>query len=129
MPDGEAAAIIFGVTQFYIFLYGRKFIFKTDHQALINIFGPKKAISLIEASRLQRSSYFLSAFQYTIRYVKLADNANAVALSRLLIKDYKQVVEKETEVLKYCNYQREGHLKTIGKQSVTSLENMYFCAK
>jgi len=46
------------------------------------IFGPKKGIPTMAASRLQRHAIFLSGYNYyEIQFVKGTDNGNADALS------------------------------------------------
>ena len=52
--EKEALAIIFAIRKFQQFLYGRRFTLLTDHQPLTLLFGPKKGIPPITASRLQR---------------------------------------------------------------------------
>lgn len=81
----ETAAIVYGVTKFYIYLYARHFTLWTDHKPLTLIFGPKKGIPIIAANRLQRWALFLIAFQYTIEYIRSQQNALADVLSRLLL--------------------------------------------
>ena len=81
--EKEALAIIFGIRKFQQYLYGRKFTLLTDHQPLTLLFGPKRGIPPIEASRLQRWAIQLSAYQYEIRYCSSKQNANADAFSRL----------------------------------------------
>lgn len=73
----EATAIIFGVRRFHQYLYGRSvpFVLRTDHKPLISIFGPYKGIPEISANRLQRYALFLSAYNYSIEYIKSADNS------------------------------------------------------
>lgn len=48
----EALAIIYGVTKCYQYLFARKFILITDHTPLVTIFGPKKGIPMLAASKL-----------------------------------------------------------------------------
>lgn len=73
----EATAIIFGVRRFHQYLYGRSvpFILRTDHKPLLSIFGPYKGIPEVSANRLQRYALFLSAYNYTIEYIKSAENS------------------------------------------------------
>lgn len=42
--EREAAALIFGVKKFHLYLYGRKWILVNDNRPLLAIFGPKKGI-------------------------------------------------------------------------------------
>ncbi|GBP35334.1 Transposon Tf2-11 polyprotein [Eumeta japonica] len=72
----EATAIIFDVKKFHQYLYGRAdpFVLKTDHKPLLSIFGNKKGIPEMTANRLQRYALFFSAYNYTIQYVRSANN-------------------------------------------------------
>ena len=79
----EALAIIFGLTKFYHFLYGRRFILVTDHKPLTSIFGPNKGTPLLAANRLARWALWLSQFDYNIEYRNTTKHSNADALSRL----------------------------------------------
>ena len=65
--ENEALAIIFAIRKFQQFLYGRRFTLLTDHQPLTLLFGPKKGIPPIAASRLQRWAIQLSVYQYDIK--------------------------------------------------------------
>ena len=66
--DREALSIIYGITKFRQYLYGRKFTLVTDHEPLTHIFSPDKAIPTLAAQRLQRWAIALRAYQYDIRY-------------------------------------------------------------
>ncbi|KAJ0169591.1 hypothetical protein K1T71_014776 [Dendrolimus kikuchii] len=82
----EATAIIFGVRRFHQYLYGRSepFILRTDHKPLLSIFGPHRGIPEVSANRLQRYALFLSAYNYTIEYIRSSENS-ADYLSRASI--------------------------------------------
>ena len=81
--DKEALSIIFGITRFHIYLYGRHFTLRTDHQPLLAILGPKKGIPSIAALRMQRWATKLSAYSYDILYRASNEHSNADGLSRL----------------------------------------------
>ncbi|XP_026329120.1 uncharacterized protein K02A2.6-like [Hyposmocoma kahamanoa] len=79
----EALAIIFAVKKFHQYIYGRRFVLRTDHKPLVSIFGPGQGIPSMTASRMQRWALILSAYDFDIEYVKSDDNT-ADALSRLI---------------------------------------------
>lgn len=78
----EALAIIFSIKKYHQYLYGRRFVLRTDHKPLVSIFGPNTGIPSMTASRMQRWAIILSAYSYDIEYVNTKDNC-ADALSRL----------------------------------------------
>lgn len=79
----EALAIVYSIKHFHQYLYGRKFILKTDCKPLTTIFGSKTGIPQMTANRLQRWAIFLNEYDFKIQYVKSKDNCNADGLSRL----------------------------------------------
>ena len=81
--EREALSLVFGVTKFHKYLYGRNFTLITDHKPLLAIFGSKKGVSRVTAARLERWSLALGAYNYDIVYKKGSDHANADAFSRL----------------------------------------------
>lgn len=102
--DKEALAIIFGIKKFHQFLFGRKFILRTDHKPLTSIFGSKKGIPLLAASRLQRWAIILTAYQYDIEYISSVKNV-ADIFSRLPLEQPIISLEKD---LNYINYLEEN---------------------
>ena len=81
--DKEALAIIFGVTKFYQYIYGRKFLLRSDHKPLERILGAQREIPKMAANRLQRWAITLSAFDYELQYVHGKHNIIADPLSRM----------------------------------------------
>ncbi|UYV64919.1 K02A2.6-like [Cordylochernes scorpioides] len=84
--EREALAIIYGVTNFHQFIYGRRFTLITDHKPLVSILGPKSGIPTLSTSRLQRWAIILSAYTYNIKFKKTQDHGNADLLSRLPVE-------------------------------------------
>ena len=85
--DKEALAILFGVSKFHHYLYGRHFIIYSDHKPLMHIFNQSKAVPVMASARLQRSTLTLSSYHYSIKYRKGSHMCNADALSRLPLPD------------------------------------------
>lgn len=81
--DKEALGIIFAVTKFYNYIYGRHFILRTDHKPLVHILGEHSDLPRITSDRLTRWAVTLGAFDYEIRYNEGRLNAPADVLSRL----------------------------------------------
>ena len=81
--DKEALAILFGVSKFHHYLYGRHFIIYSDHKPLIHIFNQSKAVPVMASTRLQRWALTLSSYHYSIKYRKGSHMCNADALRRL----------------------------------------------
>lgn len=81
--EKEALAIIFGVKKFHQFLYGHRFIIKTDYKPLEGLLNEKKGIPSQAAPRIQRWALTLSSYEYEISYKAGQTNGNADGLSRL----------------------------------------------
>lgn len=81
--EKEALAIIFGLSRFHRYLYGRKFTLYTDHQPLLGILASDKPIPSLAAARIQRWAITLAAYQYELRYRYGKNMEVADALSRL----------------------------------------------
>ena len=81
--EKEALSLIYGVTKFHMYLYGRKdFILVTDHKPLLAIMGPTSGLPKVMAARLYRWSVILAAYNYTIEFRPTSQMGNADALSR-----------------------------------------------
>lgn len=80
--EKEALGIVFSVSKFKQYLLGNKFILKTDHRPLTTIFGENKSLPVMASARIQRWAVILSAFDYSIEYIKGIENY-ADGLSRM----------------------------------------------
>lgn len=85
--DKEAFSIIFGLTKFHQYIYGRRFTIITDHKPLLTLLGPQKPAPVQAAARLQRWSLILAAYNYDIQYRRTTEHANADSMSRVPVKD------------------------------------------
>ena len=84
--EKEALSIIFGITKFHKYLYGRPFTIITDHKPLVQLFGDKPHNPMASA-RMTRWQILLSGYQYDIRYKPGREHQNADALSRLPLQE------------------------------------------
>ena len=81
--ENEALSIIYGVHQFHQYLASRQFELITDHQRLLTIYSPIKAIPVATVNKLQRWVLCLMGYSCIIRYKPNHLHANTDALSRL----------------------------------------------
>ncbi|UYV75691.1 K02A2.6-like [Cordylochernes scorpioides] len=99
--EREALAIIYGVTKFHQFIYGRQFTLITDHKPLVSILGPRAGIPTFSTSRLQRWGLTLAAYTYEIKFRITQDHGNADLLSRLPVESDETPVLNQTFILSY----------------------------
>lgn len=81
VTDKELLAAVKAIEKFRYYLLGRKFILKTDHQALLSMLRSKKT-----NSRLLRWSLILQEYDFEISYIRGEENA-ADVLSRPILQN------------------------------------------
>uniref|UniRef100_A0A5S6QL73 RNA-directed DNA polymerase n=1 Tax=Trichuris muris TaxID=70415 RepID=A0A5S6QL73_TRIMR len=81
--DREALAIIYAVQKFHQYVYGRAFTIITDHEPLLGLLHPDKALPQVMSPRMLRWSLMLSVHDYQLLYQPGPMIANADGLSRL----------------------------------------------
>ena len=96
--DKEALAIIFGVTKFHQYVFGRPVTILTDHKPLLGLFGEGRPIPDKASSRVIRWAITLSGYDYELKYRRGSDN-NADALSRLPLSEKPTSVPIPADVL------------------------------
>ena len=118
--EKEGLAIIFGVTKFYMYLFGRKFTLRTDHKPLLKIFAPDSATTVLAAAILQHWSLLLSSYHYEIEFKSSAEVASADALSRLPVQYRKDVIVEE-EIFHVAPHQLKRYPVSAQKSPRTHL--------
>ncbi|GFW78351.1 uncharacterized protein K02A2.6 [Trichonephila clavipes] len=81
--DKEALSIVWAVRKFYLYLKGRRFTLITDHKPLIAIFGSKRGLPVLAATRILHFALILQSFEFDIIFRKTIAHGNADFLSRL----------------------------------------------
>ncbi|GFR26998.1 uncharacterized protein K02A2.6 [Trichonephila clavata] len=81
--DKEALSIVWAVKKFYLYLKGRRFTLITDHKPLVAIFGSKRGLPVLAATRLLHYALILQSFEFHIIFRKTIEHGNADFLSRL----------------------------------------------
>lgn len=80
--EREALSIVVAVKRYHKFIFSRHFTINSDHKALQYIFASDKNIPAMTSAKLQRWAIFLSAYNYSLKYVKGANIGHADGLSR-----------------------------------------------
>ena len=81
--EREGLAVVFGVTRFHEYIYGRHFTLVSDHKPLLTLFNERTGVSEMASARIQRWALKLSGYHYTFRHKPGIMNGNADGLSRL----------------------------------------------
>lgn len=115
--DREALGLVFGVKEFHQYIYGRHFILETDHKPLTYIFGSKKGLPQMAASRVQRWVVFLAGYDFEIKYIMGKDNGPADALSRVIESFRTENWENEQETYSYLNFVCDD-VKTLDRDEI-----------
>ncbi|XP_062700183.1 uncharacterized protein K02A2.6-like [Aedes albopictus] len=115
-PDREGLAIIYAVTKFHKFIFGRRFRLQTDHAPLLRIFGSKKGIPVYTANRLQRWALTLLNYDFSMEYVSTDKFGNADVLSRLI----DQHAKPDEDFVVACTTLEED-LRSVAVNSVNCL--------
>lgn len=76
--ERELAAIHWAIQYFKPYIYGTKFLVKTDHRPLTYLFSMKNP-----SSKLMRMRLDLEEYDFEIEYIKGSNNSGADALSRI----------------------------------------------
>lgn len=84
--EQELTAIHWAINFFKPYVYGKKFLVKSDHKPLTYLFSLKNP-----SSKLTRMRLDLEEFDFEIEYIKGKDNCGADALSRIDFDQIKQI--------------------------------------
>ncbi|XP_052753094.1 uncharacterized protein K02A2.6-like [Galleria mellonella] len=101
--DKEALGIVYSVTKFHQYLYGRKFTFLTDHKPLERIFSQDRETPKIASNRLLRWAMILNSYEYTINYHSAKENSPADVLSRLPLPNCDTTIEERIGLPKFSH--------------------------
>lgn len=82
----ELLAIHWGIKHFRQYLYGQKFLVKSDHKPLIYLFNMVNPTSKLTRIRLD-----LTDFDFDVEYIKGSENTSADALSRISVGEFQNI--------------------------------------
>ena len=97
--DKEGLYIIFGVKKFDGYLFGRKFVIRSDHKPLQRLLDNTRVIPQLVSARLQWWSLILSAYDYTILYRSGEKHTNADSLSRLPLPEPPSITPQPADII------------------------------
>lgn len=91
--EQELLGIYFAIIHFRPYIYGRKFMVKTDHKPLIYLFSLKNP-----SSRLTRIRLELEEYDFEIEHIPGKNNYASDALSRITIEDLKNTSSQIVQI-------------------------------
>ena len=93
--EQELTAIHWAINYFKPYIFGKKFLVKSDHKPLTYLFSLKNP-----SSKLTRMRLDLEEFDFDIEYIKGKDNCGADALSRIDFEQIKQLTVENAKIHK-----------------------------
>lgn len=111
--EKEVLGIIFAVTRFHRYIYGRFFTLQTDHKPLLTIFGSKKGLPVYTANRLLRWGMILLNYNFKLQYLPSNKIGHADGLSRLIPKKTEPLEDSVIAALRYEENIRTSLCSTI----------------
>ncbi|XP_003740380.1 uncharacterized protein K02A2.6-like [Galendromus occidentalis] len=112
--EKEALAVVFAVERWRIFLYGRRFRVRTDHQALVALLG--STTSVRASMRIARWAERLREYNFSVEYKPGANNNVPDMLSRLPTNERFQTQGDDDKVIAFL----EGLLKPISYMEIAA---------
>ena len=97
--EKEGLACVFGVSRFRSYLLGHHFDLITDHKPLLALLGENRAVPESASGRVQRWSWMLANYEYTMKFRPTQQHGNADALSRLPLPQVPQETAVPAELV------------------------------
>lgn len=111
--EQELAAVHWAIKYFRPYVYGKKFLVKSDHRPISYLFSMKNP-----SSKLTRMRLDLEEYDFEIEFIKGKDNCGADALSRINFEEIKEI-RKENRILQVTTRSKSKNT-TERKQELTN---------
>ena len=121
ITEKEMLAAMWGMEQLHYYLYGRKFVLRTDHKAIL-AYNAKGEVS---SRRIERWYYRLQNYTFEVRYRKGEEQGNADALSRCCVLEKEQKIEKNYTDSEVVEIIQKTHKDLIHRGSKCTLQRIY----
>jgi len=117
--EQELTAIHWAIVHFRPYLYGKKFLVRTDHRPLTYLFSMKNP-----SSKLTRIRLDLEEYDFEVEYLRGRENFVADALSRINIEDLKNLSNKNNKIFPVTTRSKSKQkLQTNQKQTDSTPTN------
>ena len=97
--EKEGLACVFGMSRFRSYLLGHHFDLITDHKPLLALLGENRAVPESASGRVQRWSWMLANYEYTMKFRPTQQHGSADALSRLPLPQVPQETAVPAELV------------------------------
>jgi len=109
--EQELTAIHWAIVHFRPYLYGKKFLVRTDHRPLTYLFSMKNP-----SSKLTRIRLDLEEYDFEVEYLRGKENFVADALSRINIEDLKNLQYENNKIFPVTTRSKSKKLNTDPQQ-------------